>query len=95
MRNNYNVCYNWTAAMAAPTKKPKTLKIRAIGNSLGVVLPKEVLASLGAGEGDALQLVETSRGVELSTFDADLDDALRWIEKGAKRYRNTLRALSK
>lgn len=81
--------------MAAPAKSMKTLKIRAIGNSLGVVLPKDVLASLGVGRGDELQVVETSRGIEISTFDADLDDSMRWIEKGAKRYRNTLRALSK
>ncbi|MBT8472585.1 MAG: hypothetical protein KJN99_08270 [Marinicaulis sp.] len=54
-----------------------------------------MLAELGVEIGDELQAVRTAKGFEISAFDADLDDALRWIEKGAKRYRNTLRALSK
>ena len=71
------------------------LKVRQIGNSLGVLLTKEQLAKLGVGAGDELQVIDTPKGLELTAFDADLDDALHWIEKGAKRYRNTLRALSK
>jgi putative addiction module antidote len=71
------------------------IKIRQIGNSAGVLLTKEMLAKLGVDIGDELQAIETPKGIELSAFDADLDDAQRWIEKGAKRYRNTLRALSK
>jgi putative addiction module antidote len=71
------------------------IKIRQIGNSAGVLLTKEMLAKLGVDIGDELQAIETQKGIELTAFDADLGDALRWIEKGAKRYRNTLRALSK
>jgi putative addiction module antidote len=71
------------------------LKIRQIGNSAGILLPKEMLAKLGVEIGDEVQAIDTSRGVELTAFDADLDDAMKWIEKGAKRYRNTLRALAK
>ncbi len=71
------------------------LKIRQIGNSAGVVLTKEMLGKLGVAVGDELQVLETSKGLELSPFDRELDDALSWIEKGAKRYRNTLRALAK
>lgn len=71
------------------------LKIRQIGNSAGVVLSKDMLARLGVSVGDDVQVIDTPRGLELTAFDADLDDALKWIEKGAKRYRNTLRALSK
>lgn len=71
------------------------LKIRPIGNSAGVLLTKEMLAALGVEIGDEIQAVETSKGYELTAFDAELDDALKWIEKGSKRYRNTLRALSK
>ena len=76
-------------------KTAGTVKVRKIGNSAGVVLPKEVLAKLGVDIGDELQVIDTGKGVELTAFDADMEDALRWIEKGAKRYRNTLRALSK
>lgn len=71
------------------------LKIRPIGNSACVVLSKDTLAHLGVDIGDEIQAVKTEKGFELSAFDAELDDALGWIEKGAKRYRNTLRALSK
>jgi putative addiction module antidote len=71
------------------------LKIRQIGNSAGILLPKEMLAKLGVEIGDEIQAIDTSRGIELTSFDADLDDAMKWIEKGAKRYRNTLRALAK
>lgn len=71
------------------------LKVRQIGNSAGILLSKEMLAKLGVEIGDDVQAIDTSRGIELTAFDADLDDALKWIEKGAKRYRNTLRALAK
>jgi len=71
------------------------LKIRPLGNSACVLLTKDMLANLGVEIGDEIQAVETSKGYELTAFDAELDDALKWIEKGAKRYRNTLRALSK
>ncbi|GAB4526043.1 MAG: hypothetical protein Kow00133_14830 [Amphiplicatus sp.] len=71
------------------------VKIRQIGNSAGVLLTKEMLAKLGVGVGDALHVLETPKGLEFTAFDADLDDALKWIEKGAKRYRKTLRALAK
>lgn len=71
------------------------LKVRPIGNSACIVLSKEMLSELGISIGDELQAVKTPRGYEISAFDAELDDALKWIEKGARRYRNTLRALSK
>jgi len=71
------------------------LKIRQIGNSAGIVLTKEMLSGLGVSVGDDLQVIRTSKGLELTPFDSELEDALKWIEKGAKRYRNTLRALSK
>lgn len=72
-----------------------TLKIRPIGNSAGIILSKEMLRELGVEIGDEVQAVKTAKGYELTAFDADLDDALKWIEKGAKRYRNALRALAK
>ena len=71
------------------------LKLRKIGNSYGVLLPKEMIARLGVEEGDDISVTETTKGYERSAFDGDLEDAMKWIEKGAKRYRNTLRALSK
>lgn len=85
------------AAFPAPQAPGRrdTLKIRRVGNSACVILSKEMLTELGVEIGDEVQAVKTARGYELTAFDAELDDALKWIEKGAKRYRNTLRALAK
>ena len=82
---------------AQPPAKPagRTLKVRKIGNSLGVVLPKDVLAKLNVGEGAELTVIETPDGVALSVYD---DEIARQIEIGRdvmKRYRNALRELAK
>ncbi|MCA8887421.1 MAG: hypothetical protein KDA46_01230 [Parvularculaceae bacterium] len=71
------------------------LKIRPIGNSACIVLSKDMLAELGVEIGDEVQALRTANGFEITAYDAELGDALKWIEKGARRYRNTLRALSK
>lgn len=70
------------------------LKLRKIGNSVGVILPKEALAAHRLEAEDEVLLVQTTDGFELRAFDADLEDAQAWIEKGAKRYKNTLRVLA-
>lgn len=73
----------------------KTVKIRKIGNSLGVVLPKDVLAMLNAGEGDEFAVSVTDQGLRLETYN---DDVARQVDAGrdiARRYRNTLRELAK
>lgn len=72
----------------------KKLKVRRIGNSLGLVLPKDALAAHKLEEGDDVQLIETEQGWLVRAYDPDLEDAQAWIEKGAKRYKNTLRVLS-
>ena len=71
------------------------LKVRRIGNSLGVVLPKEILADLGAGEGDEITVIATANGVELRREDVEYEDHMRRVEKIMARYPNTLKALAK
>lgn len=72
------------------------LKVRKFGNSLGVVLPKDVIQRLGTGEGERLFLVESSAGAyELTPYDPDFAKKMAKAEDIAGRYRNTLRALSK
>jgi putative addiction module antidote len=44
------------------------LKVTQIGNSVGVVLPKELLAKLRVDKGDTLRVTETPRGVELTAY---------------------------
>ena len=73
----------------------KKVKVRRIGNSLGVVLPKDVLAKLRVGEGDQLSVTDTPEGVALVGYE---DEVARQIEIGRdlmKRYQNALRELAK
>ena len=71
------------------------LKIRKVGNSCGVTLPKEVLARLNVAEGDSLTMTEISGGYQLTGPDEVFDAAMDAYERTRKRYRNTLRALAK
>lgn len=72
----------------------RTLKVRRIGNSLGVVLPKEVLGKLGVGEGDELSLSDTPAGVALAPADAETSDLLRMAEEIMRKRRKVLKALA-
>lgn len=70
------------------------LKVRKIGNSLGVVLPKEALGHLHADEGARLFLVETPNGVYLTPYDPAFKKKMKKAENIIERYRNTLHALA-
>ncbi len=72
------------------------LKLRKIGNSVGVVLPKEVLAILKAGEGDSVQVTEAADGsLRLNTAKPEVSRQMRVAQDIMERYRNTLRELAK
>ena len=71
------------------------LKISAIGNSAGIVLPKEVLAQLGVDKGDSLSVVTTPNGIELSAYDPTFDAQMKIARDVMARYRNALRELAK
>lgn len=72
------------------------LKIRRIGNSFGVVLPKEVLTRLKAGDGERLFLIEAPDGdYRLTAYDPAFEKKMAKAESIIGRYRNTLRALAK
>lgn len=73
----------------------KPLKIRKIGTSLGVVLPKELLAELGVGEGDRLYPVRTPEGVRLARYDPDFAEVLEDSRDFMRRHRNAMRELAK
>ena len=53
-----------------------TVKITKIGNSAGVILPKELLAHLGAAVGDQLSVLRTSRGLEIKLVAAESQEQL-------------------
>lgn len=72
------------------------LKVRKIGNSLGVVLPKEAVNRLQAREGDRLFLVDGPDGAyRLTPYDPAFEKKMKKAEDIMRRYRNTLHALSK
>jgi putative addiction module antidote len=72
------------------------VKVRKIGNSLGVVLPKEVLGHLRAMEGEDLFLLEgPNNSFRLTAFDPGFKEKMEKAEEIMARYRNTLHALAK
>lgn len=72
------------------------LKVRKFGNSLGVILPKEVINRLQTGDGEKLFLIEEAAGeYRLSPYDPDFEKQMAKIDDIMSRYRNTLRALAK
>ena len=71
------------------------VKITAIGNSAGIILPREVLARLKVDKGDSLSVVETPNGIELSIYDPTFDEQMKVARDVMARYRNALRELAK
>jgi putative addiction module antidote len=70
------------------------LKVTTVGNSAGVVLPKELLAKLRVEKGDILFAVETPNGVELTPYDAELERQMEVAEGVMRDFRDTLRRLA-
>lgn len=79
----YNLCMN------------TPLKITKIGNSAGVILPKEVLAHLNVGIGETLSVVTTPRGIELSAVEPDFDAQMAAARAVMQRRKRALRELAK
>jgi putative addiction module antidote len=70
------------------------LKITTIGNSAGVILPKELLARLRVEKGDELHALETPDGVRLTTYDPVLAKQMEVAEKVMRKRRSLLRKLA-
>lgn len=73
----------------------KELKLIRIGNSTGVVLPKELLARLKVEAGDTLAYSDTPSGVALSRPDEEFERQMVKAREIMKSYRNALRELAK
>ncbi|HVF58536.1 MAG TPA: AbrB/MazE/SpoVT family DNA-binding domain-containing protein [Thermoanaerobaculia bacterium] len=71
------------------------LKITTVGNSAGVVLPKEVMARLKVQKGDVLYLVETPDGYSLTPYDEAFVRQVRAAERVLKDQRDVLRELAR
>ena len=72
---------------------PESVKIRRIGNSLGVTLSEQVRA-MGLGEGDTLFVVKTRDGIELTPYDPDFAEALKAGEDFMRRFPNAMKKLA-
>jgi putative addiction module antidote len=71
------------------------LKLTQIGNSIGVILPKEILARLKLVKGDALHLTDTPDGIALTPYNPSFDEQLDAGREFMREYRDTFRALAK
>jgi putative addiction module antidote len=72
-----------------------SIKIRSIGNSAGLVLPKEVLQHLQVGKGDVLYVVETANGIELTPYDPEFAEQMKVAERVMREDRDVLRQLAR
>jgi len=72
-----------------------TLKVTQIGNSLGVILPKELLTKMKLSKGDELYVTDTPDGLQLTPNDATFETQMSAAEKIMKTRRHVLRELAK
>jgi putative addiction module antidote len=71
-----------------------TVRITSIGNSAGVVLPKEILAKLHVEKGDRLYITETPNGIELTPYDESFLKQMESARRVMRKHRDVLRKLA-
>jgi putative addiction module antidote len=71
------------------------VKVTSIGNSMGILLPKETLTKLRVSKGDILYLVDGPQGLTLTPYRQDFEKQMEAAEKVLKKYRNALHELAK
>jgi putative addiction module antidote len=72
-----------------------TLKLTQIGNSIGVVLPKEMLARLKVGKGEQLFVTETPDGYAITPYDPAIEEEIKLGLEFMAEFKETFRALAK
>jgi len=72
-----------------------TLKLTQIGNSVGVILPKEALARLKLGKGESVFLTETTDGYVLTPYDPALEEQILAGREFMREFRDTFHQLAK
>ena len=71
-----------------------TTKIIAIGNSAGIILPKEILARLNVVKGDSICLSETPLGFQISPYDDEFSAKMAVADSIVRRYRDAFKKLA-
>ena len=71
------------------------LEVKKIGNSVGLILPRDLVAKLGLKVGDELFAVPDATGVRLTPYDPEFEESMRLVDQIMDDYKNTLRELAK
>jgi putative addiction module antidote len=71
------------------------LKVTSIGNSTGVILPKEALAKLKVEKGDVIYLTESPDGFRITAYDPEFEQQMTLARQIMRKRRNALRELAK
>jgi putative addiction module antidote len=71
------------------------VKVRKVGNSLGILLTKDVVEALGVAEGDELFAVRTPDGIRLTPYDPEFAKAIESTRDYMRRHRNAMHELAK
>jgi putative addiction module antidote len=79
-----------------PGARAMKLEVKKIGNSTGLILPKELMTRLNLAQGDWLHVTESSDGsVRLTPYDPVFEKGMAVAERAMKTYRNALAELAK
>jgi len=87
-----NLCYNFCSYSQGGSMRAT---VTQIGNSTGLILPKEVAARLKVKKGDSVYLTETPEGYSVTPYDPGFEEQMESARKGMARYRNALKELAK
>ncbi|HZP04270.1 MAG TPA: AbrB/MazE/SpoVT family DNA-binding domain-containing protein [Terracidiphilus sp.] len=71
-----------------------TTKVIAIGNSAGIILPKEILSRLNVQKGDTVYLQENLAGLQISPYDEEFGAKMEVAERVVRRYRDAFKKLA-
>ena len=71
-----------------------TVKLTTVGNSTGIILPRELLEKLRVQKGDTLHVLETPNGIELTSFDPEMARQMDVAERVMRKRRNLLKKLA-
>jgi antitoxin MazE len=69
-------------------------KLRKVGNSFSVKLPKSVVENLHLVDGEDLNIIQTTEGILISAFDAEFNDWIKAYERSNSKYKYTLKKLT-
>lgn len=83
-----------TTVITSVIIKPMELKVTQIGNSLGVILPRELLGTLKVEKGDSLHVLPEGDGVKLTAYDPELAEQLDVLDRVMRENRDLFRKLA-